>query len=154
MPPKTFEQTIMIDAPAAIVERCFTDRDLMHRWLNPLLRCDPIGDWDTNLGGKTRFMIQLPGWQPTLTSVVVERAPGLVVWQFEGFFQGRDCWHCQPQDPQSTHSQSTRLVNRFEFAITNPIVAFGFHTFAARWTQRDMQAQLERLKQVAEALTI
>jgi hypothetical protein len=143
---QVFEQSIQINASATTVERCITDRALMQRWLNPALRCEPIGDWSTDLGAKSRFIIQVPLLYPALESVVVEREPGLVVWQFSGFFQGRDRWECNPE------SYGTRLLNRFEFAIPNPIVRFGFDTFAATWTQKDMQAQLRRLKLVAEEM--
>ncbi|MEB3274901.1 MAG: SRPBCC family protein [Prochlorothrix sp.] len=222
--PQVFEQSITIQATATRVERCFTDRDLMHRWLNPALRCDPVGDWTTELGGKTRFVLQVPLLEPALHSTVVERSPGLVVWEFTGFFSGRDRWECQPleadpgpkgkaedgdrpsdgphDDPSDGPHQNppqdeddpndglnhdhfnhapntppnngltsdtlhksgstglnpsvtpvaTRLLNRFEFTPSNPIVAFGFQTFAAQWTKRDMEAQLRRLKRVAEEL--
>jgi len=141
-----FEQTILIAASTPTVERCITHQDLMHQWLNPVLRCEPIGPWGTALGDRSRFMIQMPLWQPTLISTVVERQPGLIVWEFEGFFQGRDRWECQPVD------QGTHLLNRFEFKVPNPLVQLGFDWFAANWTQRDMLAQLQRLKAVAEAL--
>jgi len=141
---QVFEQSIQINASATVVERCITDQILMHRWLNPALRCEPVGEWSTEVGSRSRFVIQVPLLQPTLNSVVVEREPGLVVWKFEGFFQGRDRWECQPTD------KGTRLVNRFEFEIPNPIVSWGFNTFAATWTKDDMQAQLRRLKRVAE----
>lgn len=141
-----FEQSIQINASATAVERCLTELSLMHRWLNPALRCEPIGEWSTALGSKSRFVIQMPILQPSLQSVVVERQPGLIVWGFEGFFRGRDRWECQPE------RQGTQLLNRFEFEIPNPIVQFGFNQFAAKWTQADMQAQLQRLKQVAEKL--
>lgn len=143
---QVFEQSIQIQASATTVERCFTDLGLMHQWLNPALRCDPIGDWNTALGGKSRFVVQMPLWQPTLLSTVVAREPGLIVWSFEGFFQGRDRWECTPQ------ATGTQLLNRFEFKVPNPIVAAGFNWFAADWTKRDMQAQLRRLKGVAERL--
>ncbi len=143
---EVFEQSILVNATATIVEQCFTDLMLMHRWLNPALRCEPIGDWSTQVGAQSRFVIQVPVLQPTLSNVVVEREPGLIVWQFEGFFQGRDRWECQPQ------SQGTRLINRFEFEIPNPLIKFGFNTFAAKWTEADMQTQLQRIKQVAEKL--
>lgn len=141
---RVFEQSVQINASATIVERCITDRTLMHRWLNPALRCEPIGDWSTELGSQSRFIIQVPLLQPSLKSVVVEREPGLVVWEFNGFFKGRDRWECNPEPA------GTRLLNRFEFEIPNPFVRFGFNTFASSWTQTDMQAQLQRLKQVAE----
>ncbi|MBW4547484.1 MAG: SRPBCC family protein [Symplocastrum torsivum CPER-KK1] len=141
---QVFEQSIQIKASATAVERCITDQALMHRWLNPALRCEPIGDWSTEIGSRSRFVIQIPLVQPTLKSIVVEREPGLVVWEFKGFFQGRDRWECQPAQ------KGTRLLNRFEFAIPNPLVSWGFNTFAANWTQNDMKAQLRRLKRVAE----
>lgn len=144
---RVFEQSIQIQASAIAVERCLTDLTLMHRWLNPALRCEPVGGvWSTDLGSQSRFVIQIPLLQPTLKSVVVEREPGLIVWGFDGFFHGRDRWECNPE------LEKTRLVNRFEFNIPNPLIQFGFDTFAATWTQKDMQAQLRRLKQVAESL--
>jgi hypothetical protein len=139
-----FEQSVQINASATVVERCITDRTLMHRWLNPALRCEPIGEWSTDLGSQSRFIIQVPLLQPTLKSVVVEREPGLIVWEFKGFFKGRDRWECNPEN------RGTRLLNRFEYEIPNPIVRLGFNAFAASWTQEDMQAQLRRLKRVAE----
>jgi len=141
---QVFEQSIQINASATSVEHCFTDLPLMHRWLNPALRCEPVGEWSTDLGGKSRFVIQVPLLKPSLSSVVVERQPGLVVWEFSGFFEGRDRWECQPE------AQGTLLLNRFEFTIPNPIVRFGFATFAAHWTKEDMTTQLQRLKRVAE----
>lgn len=141
---QVFEQTIHIRASATAVEQCFTDLTLMHRWLNPALRCEAIGDWSTEMGSRSRFVILVPLLRPTLHSVVVEREPGLVVWQFDGFFQGRDRWECIPQ------RDGTQLLNRFEFEIPNPLVRYGFNTFAAALTQQDMNAQLRRLKRVAE----
>lgn len=143
-PNQVFEQSIQINATATVVERCISDRALMHRWLNPALRCEPVGEWSTNVGSRSRFVVQIPLLAPTLNNVVVERQPGLIVWGFEGFFQGRDRWECQPL------AQGTLLLNRFEFQIPNPLIRWGFHTFALAWTKQDMQAQLRRLKRVAE----
>jgi hypothetical protein len=141
---QVFEQSIQINASATVVERCITDLSLMHRWLNPALRCEPVGEWSTDVGSCSRFVVQIPLLQPTLKNIVVEREPGLVVWEFQGFFQGRDRWECEPAQ------QGTRLLNRFEFEIPNPLISWGFNTFAASWTQSDMKAQLRRLKRVAE----
>ena len=142
---QVLQQSVWIEADIATVDRCITDRDLMHRWLNPLLRCDPVGEWSTAVESESRFLIQIPLLQPTLKSVVVERGSGLVVWEFDGFFQGRDRWEC------ALENGGTRLVNTFTFEIPNPFVKFGFNTFAAGLTQADMRSQLQRLKQVAEA---
>ncbi len=109
-----FEQSIEIKATASAVERCFTDLTLMQRWLNPALRCEPVGEvWSTDIGSKSRFLIQIPMIKPTLNSTVVERQPGLVIWEFNGFFKGRDRWECIPID------RGTKLINRFEFEIPN-----------------------------------
>lgn len=145
---KVFEQSIQISASATMVEKCISDRELMHRWLNPRLRCEPVGEWDTQLGSRSRFIIDLPGIQPTLNNTIVEREPGLIVWEFVGFFQGRDRWECQPND------EGTKLRNQFEFKVPNPLVKLGFELFAARSTKQEMSAQLRRLKRVAEALYI
>ena len=146
MSKQIFEQSIQINASATVVERCFTDLMLMHRWLNPALRCQPLGNWSTTIGSKSQFVIQIPLVQPKLLSTVVERQPGLVVWEFQGFFKGRDRWECQPT------AQGTTLLNRFEFSIPNPLVQYGFNQFALDWTKQDMQAQLRRLKRVAEEI--
>ena len=144
---QVFEQSINIKASSTVVERCITELELMHRWLNPALRCEPIGSqWITDLGGRSRFIIKIPILEPTLKSTVIEREPGLVVWQFQGFFKGNDRWECQPI------SDGTRLLNRFEFEIPNPLVDWGFNTFAATWTKDDMKAQLRRFKRVAEEI--
>ncbi|MBD1879884.1 MULTISPECIES: SRPBCC family protein [unclassified Coleofasciculus] len=147
-PTEVFEQSIQINASATVVERCITDRVLMHRWLNPALRCEPVGEWRTDVGSQSRFIIQIPLLQPTLETVVVEREPGLIVWGFEGFFKGRDRWECQSE----ATGKGTRLLNRFEFEIPSPFVRWGFNTFAAAFTKADMQAQLRRLKRVAEEM--
>lgn len=139
-----FEQSIQINASSTIVERCVTELELMHRWLNPALRCEPVGEWSTKVGSRSRFIIKIPVIEPTLKSVVVEREPGLVVWEFDGFFKGRDRWECQP------NPQGTKLINCFQFQIPNAIVSWGFDRFAANWTKNDMKAQLKRLKRVAE----
>jgi len=141
---RVFQQSIEIQASATTVERCLTDLELMHQWLNPALRCYPVGKWDTRLGSQCRFVVRVPLIEPTLRVKVVEREPGLIVWGFKGFFSGRDRWECQPI------ASGTRLLNRFEFTIPNPVVRFGFNTFAAGLTQHDMKVQLQRLKQVAQ----
>jgi hypothetical protein len=141
---QVFEQSIQINASATVVEHCISDRNLMHRWLNPALRCEPVGEWSTDVGSRSRFIIQIPVLKPTLNSVIVERQPGVIVWEFEGFFKGRDRWECQPI------AQGTCLVNCFEFEISNLLIRWGFNTFALAWTKEDMQAQLRRLKRLAE----
>ena len=141
-----YQHSIFIRTSSTTVERCFTDQGLMHRWLNPALSCEPVGEWRTTLGSEFDFRLKVPLLAPSLHAVVVERSPGLVVWGFDGFFKGCDRWECQPE------VNGTTLLNRFEFTIPNPLVSFGFQQFAAKWTKQDMEKQLQRLKQVAERL--
>lgn len=140
-----FEQSIEINATLTKVEKCITDLKLMHQWLNPMLRCEPVGDWGTSLGDRSRFLLKIPFLQPRLDNVVIERATGLIVWQFNGFFQGCDRWECQV-----INDNQTKLINRFQFNIPNPMVNLGFNIFASQLTKKDMQQQLQRLKNIAE----
>lgn len=146
MSSQIFEQSIRINASSVITEECLTDLKLMHRWLNPMLKCQPIGVWNTEVGSLSRFIIKIPLIEPTLRSTVIQREPGLIIWEFDGFFKGRDRWECQPT------KNGTFLLNRFEFEIPNAIVSWGFNNFAANLTRKDMKAQLKRLKRVAEEL--
>jgi hypothetical protein len=141
-----FEQSIQIKASATVVDKCITDLELMQRWLNPALKCEPMGEWGTSVGSRSKFIIQIPGIKPTLKNVVLAREPGLIIWGFDGFFTGKDRWECEPNE------RGTRLINRFEFNIPNRLIAWGFDRFAATWTKADMEAQLRRLKRVAEEL--
>ncbi|MGC1309583.1 MAG: SRPBCC family protein [Phormidesmis sp.] len=145
-----YEQSIFIRATATAVERCFTEQKLMNQWLNPALVCEPVGEWKTSVGSKFDFKLKLPLIAPTLRSTVIERGPGLIVWGFDGFFEGCDRWECLPE--VQGNLSGTTLLNRFEFTIPNPLISFGFEKFAANWTKQDMESQLQRLKQIAERL--
>lgn len=141
-----FEQSIQIKASETAVDKCITELELMQRWLNPMLKCEPMGKWETSVGSKSKFTIQIPIIKPTLKNVVLVREPGLIIWGFDGFFKGTDRWECQPNE------QGTNLVNQFEFNIPNQLVAWGFDVFAAKLTKSDMESQLRRIKVVAEEL--
>ncbi len=144
---RCFENAIEIQASATTVERCITDRHLMAEWLNPMLICESVGGlWSTDLGAQSQFVINLPLFKPKLQNQVIDRAPGLVVWSFQGFFVGTDRWDCEPI------AAGTRLLNQFSFEIPNPFIRFGFDRFAQELTQADMSAQLKRIKVLAETL--
>ncbi len=144
-PVHCFEQAITIRASVALVEHCVTDLTTMEQWLNPWLRCRPVGEhWSTQVGARSRFSLRLFVWQPGLISTVVERSPNAIVWTFDGFFRGQDQWQWQAR------GECTELINRFEFTIPNALVEFGFNRLAADWTRADMGAQLDRLKKLAE----
>lgn len=141
-----FENSIDIRSSATVVDRCVTELEIMRRWLNPLLRCEPVGQWSSQLGSRGRFIINIPFLEPTLKTRVIKREPGLIIWEFTGFFTGSDLWECQPT------LRGTLLINHFEFEISNPLVRWGFLNFAANVTQNDMREQLKRLKKIAEEI--
>ncbi len=158
-----YTQSVVIEADLAQVDRCLTDPELMHRWLNPLLRCEAIGSWSDQVGGRFRFTVGIPLWQPTLECVIrsrgIEPDSRWIEWGFEGFFVGSDLWRMVTINPQDYPSDDlenlncpVELLNTFQFGIPNPVVNWGFQMAAAGLTQRDMQAQLQRIKQVAEGL--
>jgi len=146
IPTQTFTQSIDIAATPEQVEQTFTELDLMQRWLNPMLVCTPVGPWSTDVGSRSQFVVKVPIATLVLENRVIDRAPGLVVWEFDGFFRGIDRWECHKINT------GTRLTNSFSFDIPNPLIRFGFNTFAKRLTARDMTDQLQRLKTVAEDL--
>jgi hypothetical protein len=139
-----FEQSIWIKAATDVVDRCITEQPLMAQWLNPFLSCESIGPWSVGVGSRFRFRLNVPMLRPALDCVVKERGPGLVEWEFSGFFAGTDRWECFARE------DGTLLVNRFCFEIPNALVQIGFNLFAASLTRQDMMAQLQRLKTVAE----
>ena len=143
---QTFTQSIDIAASPEQVERTFTELDLMQRWLNPMLVCLPVGQWSTDVGSQSQFVVKVPIGSLALENQVIDRGPGLVVWSFDGFFRGVDRWECHKIDA------GTCLTNSFSFDVPNPLIRFGFNTFAKRLTARDMTDQLQRLKVVAESL--
>jgi hypothetical protein len=139
-----FEQSIDIAASVETVDRCITEQPLLAQWLNPFLSCESVGPWSVAVGSRFRFRLNVPLLRPSLDCVVKERSPGLVEWEFKGFFVGTDRWEC------STQKAGTHLVNRFCFEIPNALVQTGFNLFAQSLTRQDMKAQLQRLKAVAE----
>ena len=84
---QTFTQSIDIAASPEQVERTFTELDLMQRWLNPMLMCLPVGQWSTDVGSQSRFVVKVPIGSLVLENQVIDRGPGLVVWSFDGFFR-------------------------------------------------------------------
>ncbi|MEM8717523.1 MAG: SRPBCC family protein [Cyanobacteria bacterium P01_A01_bin.3] len=146
MTERQFTQSVDIAAPVDVVDRCIVSEDTMALWLNPMLRCEAIGNWSTEVGSRFQFTLKIPLLAPHLDCVVQERRSGLVVWSFQGFFTGTDRWECRK------NTSGTQLLNQFTFEIPTPLVRVGFDLVAARLTQRDMQAQLVRIKSIAEEL--
>ena len=62
-----YEQSVSIAAIATQVERCFTDQQLMHQWLNPALACEPVGEWSTAEGSEFDFKLKVPILSPLVS---------------------------------------------------------------------------------------
>jgi hypothetical protein len=146
MSKEPWERSIQINASALIVDRCLTELDLIQRWRNSLVLTLPIGDWSVAEGSRSRLFLQFSLLPITLRNVVVRREPGLIVWKFTGWLQGYDRWECQPTD------RGTRLVNCWEGQMGNRWLDWWWKYFGERAWADDREAQLMRIKYVAEEL--
>jgi Polyketide cyclase / dehydrase and lipid transport len=141
-----WENAIQINASATLVERCLTELALIQRWRNGLVIMMPIDDWSTVEGSRSRLLLQSSLLPVTLRNRVVHREPGLIVWEFTGWLRGKDCWECLPTD------QGTKLVNRWGWQVNNPWLNWWWRYVGSRALKDDIEAQLMRIKYVAEEL--
>jgi hypothetical protein len=140
------EKSIEIKASATVVDRCLTDLALMQRWRNGLVTCTARGEWSTSLGSRSRLRLENSFWPLALGQIVVQREPGAIVWEFSGWLRGSDGWECQPS------ASGTKLVHRWEWRAANGWIAWWWRSFGARAIEEDIEAQLMRIKYVAEEL--
>jgi hypothetical protein len=143
------EEFIDIDAPFDTIDRVMTDEALMRRWMSPAVRFRPSdgGGWGFEEG--RRWQLELSGVGPLLRAdyVVHARREGLILWAFDGFWEGFDAWHWwrDPREPQ----RKTIVQNRIEYEIRNPLAQ-------ALWTpvglamEWDARVQMRRLQEICE----
>jgi hypothetical protein len=141
-----WEKSIQIKASATVVDRCLTELALIQRWRSGLVTCAARGEWSTSLGSPSRLRLENSLWPLTLGQIVVQREPGLIVWEFSGGLRGTDGWECQPA------TNGTRLVNCWEWRAANGWINWWWRSFGAQAIADDIDAQLMRIKYVAEEL--
>lgn len=141
------EEFVVVGAPMPAVERVMTEQALMVRWMSPAVRFEPHNDWGFATGD--RWKLTLTGLGDLLKAdyVVHERRPGLVLWAFNGFWEGFDAWHWMP-DP--ANPQQTIIQNRVEYELRVPGLDLIWPLTVAPFMGWDARVQMQRLKQVCE----
>jgi Polyketide cyclase / dehydrase and lipid transport len=140
------KKSIQINASATVVDRCLTELLLLRRWRNGLVTCEPLGAWSPEVGSRSHLRLENSLWPLSLRNIVVRREPGLIVWEFRGWLRGLDRWECQPW------AGGTRLLNCWEWQATNGWIDWWWKSFGAKSIEEDIDAQLMRIKYVAEEL--
>ena len=82
MTERQFTQSVDIAAPVDVVDRCIVSKDMMAMWLNPMLKCEAIGTWSTEIGSRFRFTLKIPFLSPPSRLCgprAASRAGGVVV---------------------------------------------------------------------------
>ncbi|MGQ9613884.1 MAG: SRPBCC family protein [Chloroflexus sp.] len=145
--PYLLEEFVVVTAPIERVERVMTDEALMKRWMSPVVQFTPLDGWQFERG--VRWRLRLTGVGPLLEAgyVVVERRPGLVLWAFDGFWEGFDAWQWLPWQERS---DQTLIHNRVEYRLLVPGLDLIWPLTVAPLMKLDAQAQMGRLRQVCE----
>lgn len=140
------EEFVVVAAPPERVEAAMTERALMERWMSRAVRFEPLDGWQFAAGARWRLTLSGLGRLLEATYVVHERRPGLILWAFEGFWEGLDAWHWLP------HGQGgqTLIQNRIEYALRLPALDLIWPTTLGPLMGWDARAQMERLKDVCE----
>lgn len=145
--PHLLEEFVVVTAPMDRVERVMTDEALMQRWMSPAVQFTPLDGWQFERGA--RWRLRLTGVGPLLEAgyVVIERRPGLILWAFDGFWEGFDAWQWLPWQERS---DQTLIHNRVEYRLRTPGLDLIWPLTVAPLMKLDAQAQMVRLRQVCE----
>ncbi len=144
--PHVQEEFVLVQAGFARVEAVMTERPLMERWMSPAVRFQPVGSWSFAEGA--RWQLQLTGLGRLVEAayIVQERRPGLILWAFDGFWEGFDAWQWMPAPKHA----GTLIQNRIEYAIRIPGLAQLWPATIGPLMGWDAQVQMERLREVCE----
>lgn len=117
----------------------------MLRWMSTAVRFAPLGVWSFEAG--TRWQLTLTGLGQLLRAdyTVAERRPGLVLWAFNGFWEGFDAWHWY-----AGPAGGTIIQNRIEYTLSTPGLDLIWGTTVGPLMGWDAKMQMQRLKGVVE----
>jgi hypothetical protein len=141
------EEFVVVRATLAQVEAVMTKRTLMQRWMSPAVQFAPEdGEWSFAEG--SRWQLTLSGLGDLLRAdyIVQERRAGLILWAFDGFWQGFDAWHW------FTAAAPGQIViqNRIEYEVRVPGLAALWPLTVGPLMGWDARVQMHRLKEVCE----
>jgi len=148
--PHLLEEFVVVNAAMDHVETVMTDETLMKRWMSPAVQFTPLDGWNFATGA--RWRLRLTGVGPLLEAgyLVVKRRPGLILWAFDGFWEGFDAWQWLPWQG---NPDQTLIHNRIEYRLRVPGLDLIWPITIAPLMKLDAQAQMVRLRQVCEEIT-
>lgn len=129
----------------ARVGQVMTDQALMERWMSPAVVFAPLDGWRFDRGA--RWRLRLPGAGGIIEAdyIVFDRREGLILWAFDGFWEGFDAWHWRP------HGDGETLIqNRIEYRLKSPGLALIWPATVGPLMGWDADMQMRRLKHVCE----
>ncbi len=140
------EEFTLVHAPMEAVDRIMTEKPLMDRWASPSVQFKPRNGWSFEKGAQWR--LTLTGLGPLLSAdyVVYDRQPGLILWYYNGFWEGCDAWHWW-QVPTAPQHQ-TIIQNRLEYELRIPGLELIWSSVMVPLMQFDARIQMMRLQRV------
>lgn len=139
------EEFVVVSAPLERVEAVMTERVLMQRWMSGAVQFTPLDGWRFEQGAPWRLTLAGLGRSLEATYLVHERRPGLILWQFDGFWEGFDAWHWM------AHGVGQTLIqNRIEYRLRVPVLELVWPATVGPLMGWDAKVQMQRLRQVCE----
>lgn len=142
----TQEEFVVVAAPMERVEAIMTERDLMERWISRAVQFEPLDGWSFETGARWRMTLTGIGDLLRADYVVHERRPGLILWAYNGFWEGFDAWHWMP----AAAAGHTVIQNRLEYELRVPGLDLIWPLTVEPVMAWDARVQMQRLKQVCE----
>jgi hypothetical protein len=144
--PHLQEDFVVVGADMARVGRAMTERGLMERWMSPAVSFLPLEGWRFDRGA--RWRLRMAGLGPLIEAdyIVFERREGLIVWAFDGAWEGFDAWHWRPHGA----GDETLIQNRIEYRLKLPGLGLIWPATIGPLMSWDADMQMQRLKQVCE----
>jgi hypothetical protein len=140
------EEFVVVTAPLERVEAAMTERALMERWMSPAVRFEPLDGWQFSAGARWRLRLTGLGRLLEANYVVYERSAGLILWSFDGFWEGFDAWHWRPH---GAHGQ-VLIQNRIEYTLRFPGLDLIWPATMGPLMGWDAKVQMDRLRRVCE----
>jgi hypothetical protein len=143
--PHLQEDFVIVRAGMERVGAVMTAQALMERWISPAVRFVPLDGWRFDQGA--RWKLRLPGLGGLIEAdyMVFERREGLILWAFDGFWEGFDAWHWQPQG-----EGKTLIQNRIEYRVKLAGLSLVWPVTIGPVMGWDADVQMGRLKSVCE----
>lgn len=141
------EEFIAVRAGMERVGAVMTDERLMRRWMSPAVQFTPLEGWHFERGARWRLTLTGLGRLLEANYVVFERQPGLILWAFDGFWEGFDAWHWLPM---AADPQQTMIQNRIEYTLKIPGLDLIWPMTVGPLMGWDAHVQMRRLKAVCE----